>query len=170
MVLIKRSLLSAFYRIKRACVRDTALSVVQHIAKINLNQPLLSGVSALISKASFFSSFVSSRTRHWIPVIFHEGITSVICFLNNVSLGIAKLKQLWPQHPTSNWVPLPVAIRGVSVPAVGCREGGGGAGPLKSRETALLWRVCLEQQCARPVWLIIDWQCSHCPRTQERSF
>lgn len=42
---IERSLLSAFHRIKRACVRDTALSVARRIAEVNLNQPLLSGVS-----------------------------------------------------------------------------------------------------------------------------
>lgn len=42
---IEGSLLSAFHRIKRACVRDTALSVTRRIAEVNLNQPLLSGVS-----------------------------------------------------------------------------------------------------------------------------
>lgn len=55
MVQVKGSLLSAFHHIKRACVRDTALSVVQRMAKVSLNQPLLSGVSALISQASFLS-------------------------------------------------------------------------------------------------------------------
>lgn len=34
------SLLSAFHGIQRACVRDISLFVVQHVAEVNLNQPL----------------------------------------------------------------------------------------------------------------------------------
>lgn len=68
---IGSSLLSAFPRIKGVCVRDTALSVVQHIAEVSLNQLILSGVSALIFKASFLSSFVPVDNR--FPVTFHKG-------------------------------------------------------------------------------------------------
>lgn len=41
MAQIGRSLLSAFHRIKRACVRDTELSVAQPITEVNLNQPCM---------------------------------------------------------------------------------------------------------------------------------
>lgn len=56
---IERSLLSAFHHIKRACIRDTTLSVVWHIAEVNLNQHLLSGVSpqnpAMVEFQFYFS-------------------------------------------------------------------------------------------------------------------
>lgn len=47
-----RSMPSASRCVKRACVRDMALSAVQLI-EVNLNHPLLSGVPTPISKASF---------------------------------------------------------------------------------------------------------------------
>ena len=84
MAQIGRSLLSAFHRIKRACVRDTALSVVQHIAEVNLNQPLLSGVSAELTASEFQLYFM----RDELPT------SAVICYLNNASVGIVKLRQL----------------------------------------------------------------------------
>lgn len=84
---IGSSLLSAFPRIKGVCVRDTALSVVQHIAEVSLNQLILSGVSALISKASFLSSFVPVDNRF-------PSTSAAICYLNNARMGIVKLTQL----------------------------------------------------------------------------
>lgn len=84
MVRIGRSLLSAFHRIKSACVRDTALSVVQHIAEVNLNQPLLSGVSVELAASEFPLYFMSDK----LPT------SAVICYLNNASVGIVKLRQL----------------------------------------------------------------------------
>lgn len=42
---IERSLLPAFQRVKRACIEDGPLSAARHIAEVDLNQRLLSGVS-----------------------------------------------------------------------------------------------------------------------------
>lgn len=42
---IERSLLPAFHRVKRACIGGRPLSAAWHIAEVDLNQRLLSGVS-----------------------------------------------------------------------------------------------------------------------------
>lgn len=115
------SLLSAFHHIMRACVRDSALSVVQHMAKVTLNQLLLSGSQLWYPSHHFSfakltpSKFQLSFSRDNLPT------SAAVFYLNNASLGIVKPRKLWPWHPTSNWVPLP-AMHGVSVPADGCGE------------------------------------------------
>lgn len=94
--------------LRRESLHKTALSVVQHIPEVSLNQHLLSGVIALISRALFPLSFVSVEfsasefqlllLKDWVPA------NPLILYLNTSTVGSVKLRQLWPCHPTSNWV------------------------------------------------------------------